>query len=130
MCPTRFLTREPAVSCIINNYSDIINNLDDDCKNGMASVKYTGILANMKSSYLFLAYLWYIWYFPITSILEKINVMLQSKTITLSLMISSSKSVIEKLQECREEIIFSDIIDRVNKLIDDNDIDELMLPRK
>ena len=130
MCPTIFLTREPAVSCIINNYSDIINNLDDDCKNGMASVKYTGILANMKSSYLFLAYLWYIWYFPIISILEKINVMLQSKTITLSLMISSSKSVIEKLQECREEIIFSDIIDRINKLIDDNDIDELMLPRK
>ena len=45
-------------------------------------------------------------------------------------MISFSKSVIQKQQECREEIIFSDIIDRVNKLIDDNDIDELMLPRK
>ena len=40
-------------------------------------------------------------------------------------MISSSKSVIQKLQECREEIIFSDIglIYGVNKLIDDNDID-------
>ena len=49
-------------------------------------------------------------------------------------MISSSKSVIQKLKECREEIIFSDIIDRVNKLIDDNyiinNIDDLMLPRK
>ena len=45
-------------------------------------------------------------------------------------MISSSKSVIQKLQECIEEIIFSDIIDLVNKLIDDNDIDDLMLPIK
>ena len=60
--------------------------------------------------------------------------MLQSKTITESLMLSSSKSVIQKLQECREEIIFSDIIDRLNKLIDDNYmimiIDDLILPRK
>ena len=56
--------------------------------------------------------------------------MLQSKTITVSLIISSSKSVIQKLQECREEIIFIDIIDRVNRCIDDNDIDDLMLPRK
>ena len=56
--------------------------------------------------------------------------MLQSKTITVSLMISSLIPVIQKLQECREEIIFSDIIDRVNKFIDDNDIDDLMLPRK
>ena len=68
--------------------------------------------------------------FPIISILEKFNIMLQSKTITVSLMISSLKPVIQKLQECREEIIFSDIIDRVNKFIDDNDIDDLMLPRK
>ena len=43
--------------------------------------------------------------FPIISILEKFNVMLQSKTITVSLMISPSKSVIQKLQEFREEII-------------------------
>ena len=67
--------------------------------------------------------------FPIISILEKFNGMLQSKTITVSLMISSSKSVIQKLQKCREEIIFSDIIDRVNTLVDDNDIDDLMLTR-
>ena len=45
-------------------------------------------------------------------------------------MISSSKYIIHKLQECREEIIFSDIIDHFNKLIDDNDIDDLMLSRK
>ena len=50
--------------------------------------------------------------FPIISMLEKFNVILQSKTITISLMISSSKSVIQKIQEFREEIIFSDIIDR------------------
>ena len=68
--------------------------------------------------------------FPIISIFEKFNLMLKSKTITVSLMISSSKSVIQKLQECREEIIFSDTIDVVNKLIDDNDIDDLMLLRK
>ena len=72
--------------------------------------------------------------FPIISILEKLKFneilhMLQSKTNNVSLMISSSKVVIQKLQESREEVIFSDIIDRVNKLID-NDIDELMLPRK
>ena len=68
--------------------------------------------------------------FPIILILEKINVMLQSKTITVSLMSSSSKSVIQKLQECIEEIIFSNIIDRVNNVVDDNDINDLMLPRK
>ena len=45
-------------------------------------------------------------------------------------MISSSKYVIQKLQEYREYIIFSDIIDRVNKLIDNNDIDKFMLTRK
>ena len=56
--------------------------------------------------------------------------MLHSKTITICLMISSSKSVIQKLQKCREKIIFSDIIDRVSKFIDDNYIDDLMLPRK
>ena len=58
--------------------------------------------------------------------------MLQSKNITVSLMISSSKSVIQKLQECIEEIIFSGIglIDRVNKLIDVNYIYDLILPRK
>ena len=72
--------------------------------------------------------------FPIISILEKLKFneilhMLQSKTNNVSLMISSSKVFIQKLQESREEVIFSDIIDRVNKLID-NDIDELMLPRK
>ena len=43
--------------------------------------------------------------FPIISILEKFNVMIQSKTITVRLMITSLKSVIQKLQECREEII-------------------------
>ena len=127
MCPTIFLTREPAVSCIINNYTDIINNLDKHCKNGMASGKSTGILANMKSP-LFILGIYMV--FPIISILEKCNVMLQSKTITVSLMISSSKSIIRKLRKFREEIIFSDIIDRVNKCIDDDDIDELMLPRK
>ena len=101
--------------------------MDEYCKNGMASGKSTGILANMKSP-LFIFGISMV--FPIISILEKFNIMLQSKTITTSLMISSSKSVIHKLQECREEIIFSDIIDRVNKLIDDNDIDVLMLPIK
>ena len=67
--------------------------------------------------------------FPVISIFEKFNVMLQSKTIIVSLMISSSKSVIQTLQECIEELIFSDIIDVVNNLID-NDIDDLMLLRK
>ena len=47
-----------------------------------------------------------------TIYIPRIN-MLQSKTITVNLMISSYKSVIQKLQECREEIIFSDIVDRV-----------------
>ena len=60
--------------------------------------------------------------------------MLQGKTITVSLMISSSNLSSKNYKNacilCREEIIFSDIIDRVNKLIDDNDIDDLMLPRK
>ena len=32
LCPTRFLTREHAVSCIINTYTDIINNLDEYLK--------------------------------------------------------------------------------------------------
>ena len=49
MCPIRLLTREPSVSCIINNYTDIINNLNEYCTNGMASGKSTGLLANMKS---------------------------------------------------------------------------------
>ena len=56
VCPTIFLTRDPVyrascstiVSCIINNYTDIINNMDEYCKNGMASGKSTGILAIMK----------------------------------------------------------------------------------
>ena len=99
LCQTIFLTRELSVSCIINNYTDIINNLDEYCKNGMASGKSTGILANMKSP-LFIVGISMV--FPIISMLEKCNVMLQSRTITVSLMISSSKSVIQKLQECRE----------------------------
>ena len=44
LCPTRLLSREPLVSRIINNYSDIINNLGEYCKNGMDSGKSTGIL--------------------------------------------------------------------------------------
>ena len=80
-------------------------------KYGIDSGKYTGILANMKSP-LFILGISMV--FPIILILEKFNVMLQSTTITVILMISSSKSVIQKLQECREEII---LIDQVNKLI-------------
>ena len=95
-------------------------------KNGMALGKSNDILANMTSP-LFILGIYMV--FPIFYIFEKFNVMLQSKTIIVSLMISSSKYVIQKLQECREEIIFSDIIDRVNKLIDDNDIYDLMLSR-
>ena len=92
----------------------------------MVSDKSTGILANMKSPLFILGISIVL---PIISILEKFNVMLQSKTITVSLMISSSKPVIQKLHEFRE-VIFSDIIDRVNKLIFDNDINELMLPKQ
>ena len=97
------------------------------CKNGMTSGKSTSILANMKSP-LFILGIYMV--FSIISILEKFNVNLQSKTITVSLMISYSNFFFPKLQKCREEIIFSDIIDLVNKCIDDNDIDDLVLPRK
>ena len=53
----------------------------------MASGKSTGILANMKSP-LFNLGIYMV--FPIISILEKFNVMLQSKTITVSLMVSKT----------------------------------------
>ena len=95
----------------------------------MSSGKSTGILANIKSP-LFILGISNHMVFLIISILEKFNVKLQSKTITVSLTISSSKSIIQKLHECRKYIIFSDIIDRVNKLSNYNDIDDLMLQRK
>ena len=74
--------------------------MEEYCKNGMASGNSTGILANMNSP-LFILGISMV--FPIISILEKFNVMLQSKTNTAILMISSSKAVIQKLQECREK---------------------------
>ena len=61
---------------------------------------YLPILANMKlPSFILGIYM----VFPIISIFEKFNVILQSKTITVSLMISSLKSVIQKLQECSKK---------------------------
>ena len=95
MCQTILLTREPALYCIINNYTDIINNFDEYCKNGMDSGKFTGILANIKSP-LFILGISNHMVFLIISILETFYVKLQSKTITVSLMISSSKSIIQK----------------------------------
>ena len=66
----------------------------------MATGKSTGILANIKSP-LFIVGI--SMEFPIISILEKFNVMLQSKTITVSLMISSSNSVIQKLKNAEKK---------------------------
>ena len=57
MCPTIFLTNitytaGPAVSFITNNYTDILNNLDEYCTQFMASGKYTGILASISQHIL------------------------------------------------------------------------------
>ena len=50
LCPTRFLTRAPAVLTILNNYTDIITNLSTYANDGSTiSPKTGGILANMKS---------------------------------------------------------------------------------
>ena len=66
--------------------------------------------------------------FPIISILETFYVMLQNYYCTFNYFIFKICHLKTTRMQRRNHI--NDIIDRVNKLIDDNDINELMLPGK
>ena len=129
ICPTRFLTRSPAIKAAIDNYSDILDALEEAGSEfgtntaSMASGLNT-CLSNGKTMLGLMASM------PIIQCLEMFNKSLQSSHATINGMLNSVSLVKNELESLRTNEAFANILKESEEKIAELNLSELKMPRK
>ena len=115
LCPTRWLSRAPAVSAALDNYAAILDSLSaaSDQFGSKSAAKAATIHHCMASSKCILGLLAAR---PILQVFHMLNTSLQASTTHVEGMLQSVKLVIEQLDKFRMENFFSQIFAEAEKL--------------
>lgn len=129
ICPTRWLTRQPAVESVLQNYSDVIDALQDAASTfgSNTACRANGLLTSLSSGKTMLGLLSAL---PVLSAMERLNRGLQGKDITVASMLESANLVKADLQHMRSENSFSEIFTNADKQIEQLDLNEISAPRR
>lgn len=128
VCPTRWLTRAPAVEAVLENYPSILTSLDAASNNfgTTTASRANGIQKQMKSGKFILGLVSSL---PILKVLEGLNKILQSRSTNVSGMLDVVKSCLSNLTVLRTKEEFTKIFHRAEDLIDQFGLDEITIPR-
>ena len=128
LCPTRWLSRAPAVSAALDNYAAILDSLSaaSDQFGSKSAAKAATIHHCMASSKCILGL---VAAKPILEVFHILNTSLQASTTHVEGMLQSVKLVIEQLDKFRTEHFFSEIFSEAEKLAESLGLDKLVLRR-
>lgn len=139
LCPTRFLTRSPAIISVINSYNFVLASLEDvsnELDGETAATASTLLSVFLKKNTLIALCI----ASPILKQLENLNGSLQGREKTLSGMLRSVDAIIERFKALRSESEFGKVIKEMNdhyEMLCRNSadkfniqLDPLSLPRK
>lgn len=129
ICPTRWLTREPAVTSALNNYNEIISALEEAASQfgSTTGSKASTLLKSFKSSKTVLGLRSAQ---PFLRIMESFNKALQGKNQTVAGMMQSVQLLKNELVEMHTDEYFRDIFEQVDEDIDNFNLEPFELPRK
>lgn len=129
ICPTRWLTRTPAVNAALKNYSEVINALDQAASSfGNNVSSRANVLSGCLSSGKTLLGLYSA--FPLISTLEAFNRALQGTSVTVGGLLQSVNMIKEELQALRTDAAFDDVYQRAEERIKEVDINPIKSPRR
>ena len=128
ICPTRWLTRSPAVESVVNNYQAVLNALE------IAANKFgtnTATRANgiRKCMSLGKCVLGLTASLPILQCLEGLNKALQGRNITISGMLKSVDMTIQTLLGFRTDRKFKELYKEAIEKIEQYNLEEICVPR-
>ena len=128
LCPTRWLVRVPAIKDILGQYPTVLQTMDElSAASTAISARAQGLATQLRHGStligLNMALL-------VLEPLESLNRSLQSRATTVAGMLQAVQLVIESLQSLRCEKVFDDLLDSVNKRVNDLDLDEVTIPRQ
>ena len=129
ICPTRWLTRAPAVKSVLDNYDAVLDALQqasDDFGTNTAS-RARGIRSCLSSGKCVLGLFASL---PVLQSMECFNKALQGSEVTVSGMLAAAKVTTEKLQSLRTDKKFREMFQQTQQRLDECKLDPVTLPRK
>ena len=129
ICPTRWLTRTPAVKSVLDNYDAVLDALQqasDDFGTNTAS-RARGIRSCLSSGKCVLGLFASL---PVLQSMECFNKALQGSEVTVSGMLAAAKVTTEKLQSLRTDKKFREMFQQTQQRLDECKLDPVTLPRK
>jgi len=129
ICPTRWLTRSPAVKSILDNYEAVLDALQqasDDFGTNTAS-RANGIRSCLSSGKCVLGLFASL---PVLQSLEYLNKALQGSQVTVSGMLTAAKVTAQNLQSLRTDQTFKEVFEAAQQKLQQCQLDPVTLPRK
>ena len=128
ICPTRWLTRAPAVERVLENYQTIRSSLKEAADNfgTITAVNANGLYTNFSDGKCMLGLVSSL---PILHCIEKLNKCLQGTSVTVSGMLQAVEMTKENLQLMRSEANFNQIFNEALAKIDQYDLEDIPQPR-
>jgi len=128
LCPTRWLVRVKAINATLDQYSLILESLEEaksSCSPEV-STRASGLLARFKDPATLLGLNMAQ---AILSPMESLNKCLQSSSMTVAGMLEAVKAVKAQLQAMRPDDVFAQLMTKVERQIVEFDLDPLAVPR-
>lgn len=129
ICPTRWLTRYPAVKSVLDNYSNVLDALHDAARElgSTTASRATGLYKCLSSGECVLGL--YV-SLPLIHCLENFNRALQGKNMTVSGMLEAAEVTMQSLQSLRCDHKFKEMFDAAEQKLQQCDLEAVPLPRK
>ncbi|XP_042912304.2 zinc finger MYM-type protein 1 [Parasteatoda tepidariorum] len=125
LCPTRWIYRHSQINEALKKYDIILKTLEE-----LTSKNYDGASGLLNTFLNGTTYLGLIMGKKIIEMLETINKLFQGKKNTLSGLCKSIEVMIQGLSDLRSEENFSKVFEECSAAIQQNDLEELSLPRQ
>ena len=128
LCPTRWLCRHPAVVSVVDKYTVILDSLREmaDSQHSETAVKAQALHDKFSNGTMLLGLRIAMCF---TAPLHELSRVLQARRESISGMVECVKAVRSDLDSKRNDEYFREILQDVQKQIEEFDLDELKLPR-
>lgn len=128
ICPTRWLTRAPAVISVLSNYAAALTALKKaaDMFGSTSGARASGLYNNLMSTKTLVGLKMAL---PILQVMESFNKSLQGKNQTVAGMLVVVESLKRELQSLRSEDTFHKIFVEAEEMAESLSLEELSLPR-
>ena len=126
LCPTRWLTRTPAIQSVLDRYSVVLESLQE-AKSTDPQSRAAGLLDRFEKGATVLGLMMALRVF---SPLEQLNKSLQSSTATIGGMIAAVHVIKRELAAMRTPDTFNELFEEANRNTAKLDLDPITLPRR